>query len=36
MGRDAEALPYMQKAVELNPKSDTLRRHLDTIKESLK
>lgn len=36
MGRDAEALPHMQKAVELDPKSDTLRRHLDIIKESLK
>lgn len=32
MGRDAEALPYMEKAVKLDPKSDTLRRHLEAIR----
>lgn len=32
LGRDAEALPYMEKAVRLDPDSDTLRRHLQEIK----
>lgn len=31
-GRDKEALPYMEKAVKLNPKSDTLQEHLKVIK----
>ena len=31
LGRDAEALPYMRKAVKLDPSSDTLQRHLKTI-----
>lgn len=31
MGRDKEALPYMQKAVKLNPKSETLQNHLKEI-----
>ncbi len=35
LGRDREALPYMEKAVKLDPKSDTLREHYDTIKKSL-
>jgi tetratricopeptide (TPR) repeat protein len=35
LGRDAEALPYMEKAVRLDPKSDTLRQHLDTIKKTV-
>lgn len=33
LGRDAEALPYMEKAVRLDPDSDTLRRHLHEIKQ---
>ena len=32
MGRDREALPLMEKAVSLDPKSDTLRRHLEAIR----
>ena len=28
LGRDAEGLPYMRKAVKLDPKSETLQRHL--------
>ena len=32
MGRDSEALPYMEKAVSLDPKSETLREHLKEIK----
>ncbi len=32
LGRDAEGLPYMEKAVRLDPKSDTLRRHLEAMK----
>lgn len=32
LGRNTEALPYMQKAVRLNPDSDTLRQHLMEIK----
>ena len=32
--RDAEALPHMRKAVKLNPKSDTLRRHLKIIEDA--
>ena len=35
LGRDAEALQYMEKAVKNDPKSDTLRQHLETIKKSL-
>ena len=31
LGRDDEALPYMQKAVRLNPSSDTLQQHLQAI-----
>lgn len=31
LGRDAEALPYMRRAVELNPGSETLQRHLKEI-----
>ncbi|MGX8712832.1 MAG: tetratricopeptide repeat protein [bacterium] len=33
LGRDAEALPYMEKAVRLDPDSDTLRGHLQEIKQ---
>lgn len=36
LGRDAEALPHMQRAVQLDPSSDTLRRHLQTIQNSLR
>lgn len=32
MGRDREALPYMEKAVKLNPGSETLQKHLKEIK----
>ena len=32
MGRDQEALPYMLKAVKLDPKSETLQEHLKAIK----
>lgn len=32
LGRDAEALPYMEKAVSLDPKSETLQEHLKAIK----
>ena len=32
MGRDREALPYMEKAMKLNPKSDTLQEHYKVIK----
>lgn len=32
LGRDREALPYMEKAVRLNPKSETLQEHLKAIK----
>ena len=31
LGRDAEALPYIKKAVKLNPQSDTLQQHLKEI-----
>lgn len=31
LGRDDEALPYMRRAVELDPKSETLQRHLKAI-----
>ncbi|MBR1784475.1 MAG: tetratricopeptide repeat protein [Bacteroidales bacterium] len=31
-GRDAEALPYMERAVAIDPGSDTLQRHLKVIK----
>lgn len=32
LGRDREALPYLEKAVRLDPKSETLRQHLETIR----
>ena len=32
MGRDKEALPYMEKAVKLDPKSETLQNHFKAIK----
>ncbi|MBP5678039.1 MAG: tetratricopeptide repeat protein [Bacteroidales bacterium] len=32
LGRDAEGLPYMEKAARLNPKSDTVRQHLEEMK----
>lgn len=32
LGRDSEALPYLEKAVRLNPESDTLRRHLSEVR----
>lgn len=32
LGRDSEALPYMEKAVRLDPKSETLLRHLNEIR----
>ena len=32
LGRDREALPYIEKAVRLNPSSDTLKEHYRTIK----
>ena len=35
LGRDAEALPYMKKAVSLDPQSDTLRQHLSEIEQNL-
>ena len=35
LGRDAEALPYLQRAVEADPKSDTLRKHLEEVKGKL-
>ena len=31
MGRDNEALPYMKKAVKLDPGSETLQKHLEEI-----
>ena len=31
LGRDSEALPYMKKAVKLDPKSETLQQHLKEI-----
>ena len=31
LGRDAEGLPYMRKAVKLDPKSETLKRHLEEM-----
>lgn len=34
LGRDKEALKYMEKAVKLDPKSDTLQEHYRTIKNS--
>ena len=34
LGRDAEALPHMRRAVELDPSSETLNRHLKTIEEA--
>ncbi len=33
MGRDGEALPYLRKAVKLDPKSDTLKKHLKEVEE---
>lgn len=32
LGRDSEALPHMEKAVRLDPASETLQRHLKAIK----
>ena len=32
LGRDKEALSYMEKAVRLDPKSETLQKHLKEIK----
>lgn len=32
LGRDSEALPYLEKAVRLDPKSDTLGRHLREVR----
>jgi len=32
LGRDAEALPYLERAVKLAPASDVLREHLDEVK----
>lgn len=32
MGRDKEALPYLEKAVRLDPKSETLRKHLEEVR----
>ena len=32
LGRDREALPYMEKAIRLSPKSETLQQHLEVIK----
>lgn len=31
LGRDAEGLPYMRKAVKLDPKSETLKQHLEEM-----
>ncbi|MBO4684885.1 MAG: tetratricopeptide repeat protein, partial [Desulfovibrio sp.] len=31
LGRDSEGLPYMRKAVKLDPESETLRRHLEEM-----
>ena len=31
LGRDAEALPYMKKALRLNPTSETLQQHMQAI-----
>ena len=33
LGRDDEALPYIEKAVKINPSSETLANHLKAIKE---
>lgn len=33
LGRDGEALPYLRKAVKLDPKSDTLKKHLKEVEE---
>ena len=35
LGRDSEALPYMQRAVQRDPASETLQSHLRAIKEKL-
>ena len=32
LGRDTEALPYLERAVKLDPGSDVLRKHLDEVK----
>ena len=34
MGRDSEALPYMEKAVKNDPKSETLQKHYDEIRKA--
>ncbi len=36
LGRDTEALPYMQRAVQHDPDSETLQRHLRIIQESIR
>ena len=36
LGRDSEAMPYMEKAVKLEPSSSTLQEHYETIKKSLR
>lgn len=36
LGRDAEALPYLRKAVRLDPESDTLKKHLDEVEKHQK
>ena len=33
LGRDGEALPYLRKAVKLDPKNDTLKKHLKEVEE---
>ena len=33
LGRDAEALPYLRKAVRLDPQSDTLKKHLAEVEQ---
>lgn len=35
LGRSAEALPYMEKAIKLNPESETLQRHLTEIRQNI-
>jgi Tfp pilus assembly protein PilF len=35
LGRDREALPYMERAVKLDPGSETLQNHYKEIKASL-
>lgn len=35
LGRDREALPYMERALKLDPSSDTMQQHMKTIKNKL-